>query len=1079
MLDFLPLAIFPAGALDSSVVTTVWVGIFVVAFLNLRLGWVLSGLVVPGYLVPLLLLKPSAAAVVLAEGLVTYGIVWFYSEWLSERAGWSNFFGRDRFFALVLTSVGVRVIGDGWLLPQVGEWMVNTWQLQFDYRNNLHSFGLIIVSLIANNFWKTGFRRGVFPLLMTLGISYVIVRFVLMELTNFSVANIGYLYEDMASSILSSPKAYIILLTTAFVASRMNLFYGWDFSGILIPSLLALQWYQPQKILMSFVEALIILGLAMLVLRLPYLQRITVEGARKVLLFFNISFLYKMVLAYALLWFWPDVKITDYYGFGYLLPTLIAMKMHDKEIVGRMSRAILQTSMVSALIATLVGFSLSLLPDPWRWLVDEPTVVGSLKPIVAETTIIDQLRRDKVDLYRTRSRGEFIKPTPREEEAFGAALRRLAAFRDAPDDAEMRRIVGLLDIANYQLELHEGRYYMLREKDARKYWGTYIVNPVATNDLVIEVPAPMDERGAMDAGIWLFRYLDARAFAMAGSARRVNKDGSSDVLANPNTPYQMFHRNFARRNVLQVRTYTPETARLLGGERRDARSLEVAPPQSTLRAKGDLPESLSLQAIKNLIGDFDIAWEPVPLPNLQRDSVGSGFVEAVFNRDDVRKILARGIASEQNIRNEAFDRSIDGYLQDWLQADRQRIAAAGSDLYRPPHTEDLLYFDDEILTPLLAAGRLHYGPDGWTDTGLEELKLINIAAKVIGYEIIRYRHRSSGTDYLILGESDAAPRRRYWGTYVFRLGRAESYMVQAPRPLFEVNSFEFAVSLFERLRAGALLIGGAHPDANRDHSADIVKFANKENVFNLVNQVLIREAGDAPLMAVQTRALGNRPDSPLPAADLLLSFASGLDDPQRGSALAQQLAATLSRSGHSFAIARGSVEAAGYEASGIPQTLYLNASRNKEFAAAWITPLARADYRQQTEPTPQALQFAALHISSSEGDLRQLLASRASPAKLPNGLQAQVDNYVRRQDIVLLSQIVTAWPRLRFERVVDLNSGRGYLLIRDAEQRWLAVTKLAARASGAESSPPGLRAEGISGFMDGSAHWLLAAETKP
>ncbi|MCB1807573.1 MAG: hypothetical protein KDJ99_21205, partial [Candidatus Competibacteraceae bacterium] len=91
----------------------------------------------------------------------------------------------------------------------------------------------------ANQFWKPGLARGLLGLGVTVGLTYLIVRYGLMELTNFTISRIGYLYEDLASSVLASPKAYIILLTTAFVASRMNLRYGWDFNGILIPSLLA------------------------------------------------------------------------------------------------------------------------------------------------------------------------------------------------------------------------------------------------------------------------------------------------------------------------------------------------------------------------------------------------------------------------------------------------------------------------------------------------------------------------------------------------------------------------------------------------------------------------------------------------------------------------------------------------------------------------------------------------------------------------------------------------------------------------------------------------------------------------
>ncbi len=131
-----PFYIFPEGALDSSVITTVWVGVLVLVFFHLRLGWVLSGLVVPGYLVPLLIVNPWAAWVVFGEACMTYGVVWWFSEYLSQWGRWSNFFGRDRFFALVLGSVVVRLTCDGWLLPALGEWLTTQWHMQFDYRAN-------------------------------------------------------------------------------------------------------------------------------------------------------------------------------------------------------------------------------------------------------------------------------------------------------------------------------------------------------------------------------------------------------------------------------------------------------------------------------------------------------------------------------------------------------------------------------------------------------------------------------------------------------------------------------------------------------------------------------------------------------------------------------------------------------------------------------------------------------------------------------------------------------------------------------------------------------------------------------
>lgn len=1046
MPEIFPLHLFPEGALASSIITTVWLGIFVVAFFNLRLGWVLSGLVVPGYLVPLLLLKPSAALIVFVEGSLTYLLVWFYSEFLSRHFGWSNFFGRDRFFALVLTSVIVRIVGDGWLLPMLGEYINQRWQLQFDYHNNLHSFGLIIVSLIANNFWKTGFRQGLTPLFVTVGITYLLIRYGLMELTNFSISDIGFLYEDVATSILASPKAYIILLTTAFVASRMNLFYGWDFSGILIPSLIALQWYQPEKVLFSFVEALVVLFLAKLVLLAPFFQRVTIEGARKLLLFFNVSFAYKMVLAYVLLWRWPELKVSDYYGFGYVLPTLMAIKMHDKDIIARLTRATLQTSIVAALVATCIGFLLSLLPDPWGWLVADARKQAVVHPASHAGSLLDYLREDKIFLYRTRTREQVGQPLAGELEAFVSASRWLAGVNRLPSDAELDQVASLLAGANYQLEIKEGRYLLLRENEPRLYRGTFVINPAAHSDLVVEVPAPLDEHGALEAAAWIFRQYDARALVIAGSARRANKDGSADVLLSPNTFFQAFHRVFARNSVLQVRTYTPETARVLAGSRRESGALEIAEPPSAVRVKGVLPEAFSLQALKLAIDHFDIVWQPTPLPNLQRDTTASGFVELLLNRDDVRKVLARGLNAERNTRLELLDRSMEGYLQAWLLADKKRIAPAGSNLYQPPLLEQLLYFDDEVLSPLLAAMQRHYGEAGWTAAGLEELRLINLAAGVVGYELVRYRHQSTGRDYVILAEIEGASARPYWGTYVFRPGVYQPYVIEVPRPLVEVNSFEFAVAQFERLQGFALLIGGAHPEANFDHSADLVKLQNRASVFNLVGQVIQRHSGDQAMLTLQSRVLGSRRESPLPASDLLISFADGQVERDKLSGLGEQLLQSLEASGLSHKFAGGSVDAAGYDAAGVLQAQHLGASRNKEFAIAWVSPLARNEYRQQSEPTPQAMHFAALHIPGQETDLARLLGARPfRPEPIPADLQARIDAYLLRQDIVLLHDALRAYGHFRFERIVDINSRQGYLLISDAQGRWLAVANLSAR----------------------------------
>ena len=202
-LDYFYFPIFPEGSLAHSIITTVWVGVIVVAFFNLRYGWVLSGLVVPGYITPLLLVKPLAVWVIAAESIVVYLLVYTLSIYGSKYRLWSSFFGRDRFFAILLVSVLVRVLFDGLLLSYIGEWYVSFTGDPFDYRNNFHSFGLIIIALIANMLWKPGLIRGIPPVVIIIAITYLITRYILVEWTNFSLSNLSYLYEDFSSNILA------------------------------------------------------------------------------------------------------------------------------------------------------------------------------------------------------------------------------------------------------------------------------------------------------------------------------------------------------------------------------------------------------------------------------------------------------------------------------------------------------------------------------------------------------------------------------------------------------------------------------------------------------------------------------------------------------------------------------------------------------------------------------------------------------------------------------------------------------------------------------------------------------------
>src|SRR5436190_15183694 len=363
-MDAFILPLFPEGELSTSLICTVGIGVLVTAFYNLRLGWLLSGLIIPGYLVPIFFTSPVAGFTIIFEGVVTYLMTALISRIGVQLSLWSEFFGRDRFFAIVLFSTVVKISFDFFLLPIIGDLMENYYNIIFDYRNNLHSFGLVIIALIANQFWKRGVKGEAIPFIIVLGTTYLVIRYGLMEWTNFRISGIAYLYNDLLLTFLASPRAYIILIVTTLLVTRMNLTYGWDYGGILVAGLLALEWYFPLRVFVTLGEALLVYVIASSLLKSKLFESADITRARQLVLFFSIGFMYKYLLNWWLTLFAPEVKIIDLFAFGYLLSTFIAITMYETQAPIRIFSSLLQTSLLGAILGTAIAFFVNILPYP-------------------------------------------------------------------------------------------------------------------------------------------------------------------------------------------------------------------------------------------------------------------------------------------------------------------------------------------------------------------------------------------------------------------------------------------------------------------------------------------------------------------------------------------------------------------------------------------------------------------------------------------------------------------------------------------------------------------------------------------
>lgn len=1066
-----PLNIFPSGALSSSVITTVWVGIFVIVMLNLRFGTTLSGLVVPGYLVPLIILRPMSASVIVFEAITTYLVAKVLAEKIPKMLSYSEVFGRDRFFALILISVIVRLIFDGFLLPILGDYLVEQ-GIEYDYRNNLHSFGLIIVALIANQMWNGGIRLGLSSLFVYISIAYVIVRFILMEYTNFNISTMSYMYEDLASSILASPKAYIILLTSAFIASRMNIKYGWEFNGILIPSLLALQWYQPEKLVVTIVEAIIIYLIATLILKLETFKKLHIEGPRQILLFFNISFIYKLLLGFFLIEFYPNVKVSDYYAFGYLLSTLLAIKMYQKDIAILMARATIQTSLTAVIAASIIGFLLT-------YAVGDSDTKLSIESDYAQYSKIPNIRENfnihlgtlRSKLYSSEQSTLSGQANPVELDDVKRLFALVKVYLDTPTPIVTQHILKISQDLSFNIYHLNQRYLIVEDNQPERGWGIYILNTNTESKLIIEVPAPLDEPQAIDAATSLYVTTLAKGLGIAGKKRKQSADGTSDTLKNSQTVFQVFHQTFALQNTLQVRQYTQSSGRRLLGIKSQNLTDTLNIKENQLWVKKTLPDDLNVNAMDSMIKNLDIKWQYAPLENRQQEASIRGFTELFLSPSGVKDILSyseTGSIFSEKIQTQR----IDGYLLNWIKANKNIIASKGSNAYEPAKLYELLFFDQNVITPVLNLLSRDLAK-GWKNNVALEMQRINNLAHAINYELIRYHHQSSGDDFLILQEKQNN-QIRHWGTFVFRVGDATPYLIEVSRPLSEINTLEFGTGLFEKLKAKALLISGTHPYANFDGTSNLLHTANKINLFNLVHQVVLREIGQTKMMTIQMRAFSNKDDTPDLATDALIAEL-GVSN-QQNTELTTPLEKVLNDFGLNHQYVVGSKNDRGYEVSWNAQARYSPMTHNKPFYVIWLSPRVRSTYQDQAENRQQMTKFLTLGVATQTVDLAQWVSqSNTLTRTAPNVNYQHLNRYFKNQNVTHLKDFLSSHEQFVFNRFVDMNTHQAYLAITLKNGALVALINLQTHSLKRQfmdaSAPPTLIE--AQGFIDERSRWLL------
>jgi hypothetical protein len=1075
LLTIFPLHIFPESGLSRSIITTVFLGLVVMVFFNEAFGWVFSGLVVPGYLAPILIIQPWSAGVIVVEALLTHLCVRFSSDWIS-RAGprrlgpWREFFGRDRFFAYLMFGVLVRALGEGWLFHALGAALNKSLALSIDYRNNFYSIGLIVVPLLANMFWKPGVKSGLVPIGTAIGVTYAAIRFILMPYTNFSISSFELTYGYYATSFLGNAKAYIILLTAAYMASRANLRYGWDYNGILVPSLLALAWFRPAKVATSLGEAIVILHAARWIAQRQVMSAVTIEGGRRLLLCFSVGFALKMLLGFGAGALYPGFDAGELYGFGYLLPSLIANKMNQKNSIGIVLRPLLQTSIVGAVTGTLASAALlAVLPVGGTAAAD---LAAGESPAIAtsEADLFGTILADKARLVRRDDRKGMDRMLGREPELFRAAIALALEAQEHPPgspeaERRLREAQSSLRPLGYlvrKLRTAGALYYYICEAanapGKLHGWGIYAFDAAPSTDLVLEVPRPFADWKAVECGAALTERLRPRALFVAGAHPLASREGGADALAARGSPFQIAHLLVRRRDVVQVRG-DPDAATAARGGPTDPEALPPAAaaprPAARLFYERELPRDLRLRDLEAIVGEAPELVLPgmgrYERMNLQRETATKGFAALVLSPEGARRAIAL-VLGGQRLESTADVKNIDGYLLSWIDEEKEALASSGSEAYDPPKPAELIFMDEEVLAPLV---RIQIRAAAGADPDDEQLREVARAASQVGYELVRYTYRFTGARFLILREPDDAPaaprprRRRYRGTFILRLGKSAPYAIEVPYPVTDYHTFEAGARLFELLGARALIYAGASRFANEDGSADVANPRHIESFFQLAHQVLVRENG-GDLLSVSVRGFNNQSSDP--GRDVILSTGREVKRREECPPLVRRLSGELARLGADVGIFDGSRETLRYKGGRTAQWAYCDVAFPGTFVYCWLSSEFREAFRDRLPENEPETSVPEIGVERARGNLlayveavlaerrrREVLAANGAPAAPPPGPEQAEDarlaidllrRFDRSENVVYLERAKEAADRAggALAHFVDTSSNREYLV---------------------------------------------------
>ena len=547
------------------------------------------------------------------------------------------------------------------------------------------------------------------------------------------------------------------------------------------------------------------------------------------------------------------------------------------------------------------------------------------------SSLLQFIEKQKIKYYTRSDILKAIEPTISQQEAWQEILYIL----DRDWRCSKYRLRGLLSIIDYQMVVIQNRYIALLPNIDDINWGLYLIDTNSSNSLMLELPYPMKDNNMIETTIALNKLLEAKRVAICGIAKN---DLQHPVLAqseNYNSLYYIFHRHYSKKGIISLY----KQSRL---------------NNSLIVFKDYIPTDLSLKRLKELIKDLKVSWGKGLKSSIEEKCARGGYAQLYLNQID-RILLISSQLSRNSISVIKGEDSMSIMVQNLINDDTISIAPKNSNLYIPPTLSQMLYMDRSILVPILKILSTSK-----TEDSIELLKYhlepIKIAANILDYNLLWYQEKISGKSYLILYE--VGDKKRYWGTYIFKIDKANPIMVQIPHPVYEAYTLEYGLELYEALDAKMILISGSTPTSNSDGSSDVLLPKNKDNIFNLVSQVLFRESGASSMNAISIRGKNSLEINQSPKA--ILAYDNGLTK-MVGLNRTQQLFTNYLKKSIDLMIYDGSELTAGYGANAF-EGRYLEESLNDTFNVLWLPFNMRYEYKRVSNSSSLLAQLDSMGV---------------------------------------------------------------------------------------------------------------------